>query len=369
MCAGEQAPRPPGQRAKGDYHWQQAVEPAAALIEALTSPGYVVVDPFCGTGTYGVAAVKTDRLFIGIDLPPGVDDHLEMMCYGLPEARWEGADKFHLTLRFIGEVDGRVHREIVDALQELDSPSFTLGLKGMGMFPPRGLPTSVWAGISDPGPVLASGQAYETWCRMIAAQGGDPEAPLPVPAHVHVVPAPADGTLTSLDAYGVGVAAWRLGAGRARKEDPVQAAAGIICHAKPGDAVRAGDPLLELHTDTPDAVPAALAEGIRSRPTLIIRPGDALFTARDTGQVVQIADIDTEPAYAGNRRYTFASDAPHRRALPRFLAVAAAGVATSAAFVAMGTLWLQLPYLVPQAVATMLVLAGGYALNRRWSFA
>jgi thymidine phosphorylase len=110
----------------------------------------------------------------------------------------------------------------------------------------------------DPAPVLASGQAYETWCRMIAAQGGDPEAALPRPAHVHMVPAPEDGVLGTLDAYGVGVAAWRLGAGRPRKEDPVQAAAGIICHAKPGDPVRAGDPVLELHTDTPDAIPAAL---------------------------------------------------------------------------------------------------------------
>ncbi|WP_370932084.1 thymidine phosphorylase [Amycolatopsis sp. cg13] len=116
------------------------------------------------------------------------------------------------------------------------------------------------AGISaDPAEALASGEAYEVWCRMIAAQGGDPSAELPRPAHVHVVAAPESGVLTSLDAYAVGVAAWRLGAGRARKEDPVQAAAGILCHAKPGDAVVAGEPLLELHTDTPDAVPAALA--------------------------------------------------------------------------------------------------------------
>jgi len=111
----------------------------------------------------------------------------------------------------------------------------------------------------DPAEVLASGAAYETWCRMIAAQGGDPSAPLPKPSHVHVVSAPASGVLASLDAYAVGVAAWRLGAGRARKEDPVQAAAGILCHAKPGDAVSAGDPLLELHTDTPDAVPFAMS--------------------------------------------------------------------------------------------------------------
>ncbi|MFD2466659.1 thymidine phosphorylase [Amycolatopsis silviterrae] len=116
------------------------------------------------------------------------------------------------------------------------------------------------AGISaDPAAVLASGEAYEVWARMISAQGGDPSAPLPRPASVHVVPAPASGVLTSLDAYAVGVAAWRLGAGRARKEDPVQAAAGVLCLAKPGDAVVAGEPLLELHTDTPEAIPAALA--------------------------------------------------------------------------------------------------------------
>ncbi|MFG1642326.1 thymidine phosphorylase [Amycolatopsis sp. NPDC049252] len=116
------------------------------------------------------------------------------------------------------------------------------------------------AGIStDPAEVLASGEAYETWCRMISAQGGDPSAPLPKPSHVHTVVAPASGVLASLDAYAVGVASWRLGAGRARKEDPVQAAAGILCLAKPGEAVTEGEPLLELHTDTPSAVPAALA--------------------------------------------------------------------------------------------------------------
>ncbi|WP_326568247.1 thymidine phosphorylase [Amycolatopsis rhabdoformis] len=116
------------------------------------------------------------------------------------------------------------------------------------------------AGLSsvDPAAVLASGEAYETWCRMIAAQGGDPSAPLPEPAHVHVVPAPASGVLASLDAYSVGVAAWRLGAGRARKEDPVQAAAGVLCLAKPGEPVVEGSPLLELHTDTPEAVAGAL---------------------------------------------------------------------------------------------------------------
>ena len=116
------------------------------------------------------------------------------------------------------------------------------------------------AGIdADPAAVLASGAAYETWCRMIRAQGGDPEAPLPTAAHTHLVTAERDGVLAGLDAYAVGVAAWRLGAGRARKEDPVQAAAGVLCLVKPGEPVQAGQPLLELRTDTPDRVPAALA--------------------------------------------------------------------------------------------------------------
>jgi thymidine phosphorylase len=115
------------------------------------------------------------------------------------------------------------------------------------------------AGISvDPAAVLASGEAYETWARMIRAQGGDPEAPLPVGVHKHVVTAGSTGVLSTLDAYAVGVASWRLGAGRARKEDPVQAGAGVLCLAKPGDRVEEGQPLLELRTDTPDAVPYAL---------------------------------------------------------------------------------------------------------------
>ncbi|MDX3656996.1 thymidine phosphorylase [Streptomyces sp. ID05-26A] len=115
------------------------------------------------------------------------------------------------------------------------------------------------AGISvDPAAVLASGEAFEVWARMIRAQGGDPDAALPVASHKHVVVAPASGVLSTLDAYGVGVAAWRLGAGRARKEDPVQFGAGVLCLAKPGDVVEAGQPLLELYTDTPDAVAGAL---------------------------------------------------------------------------------------------------------------
>jgi thymidine phosphorylase len=101
----------------------------------------------------------------------------------------------------------------------------------------------------DPAQALADGRAMDTWRRMIAAQGGDPGAPLPVAAEQHVVTALSSGRLVRLDAYSVGIAAWRLGAGRARKEDPVSAGAGVVLHAKPGDHVVAGQPLFELHAD------------------------------------------------------------------------------------------------------------------------
>jgi len=110
----------------------------------------------------------------------------------------------------------------------------------------------------DPAEALKDGRAMDVWRRMIAAQGGDPDAELPVAKESHVVYAPADGVLTSLDALQVGVAAWRLGAGRARKEDQVQAGAGVEMHAKPGATVRAGEPLLTLHTDTPEKFDRAL---------------------------------------------------------------------------------------------------------------
>jgi thymidine phosphorylase len=101
----------------------------------------------------------------------------------------------------------------------------------------------------DPADRLADGSAMDAWRRMIAAQGGDPTAALPTARESQVVVAPASGVLSRLDAYAVGVAAWRLGAGRARKEDPVSAGAGVVMHAKPGDDVRAGAPLLTLYAD------------------------------------------------------------------------------------------------------------------------
>ncbi|MBM7437226.1 thymidine phosphorylase [Streptomyces sp. HB132] len=129
---------------------------------------------------------------------------------------------------------------------------------------------------ADPEKALADGSAMDVWRRMIAAQGGDPDAALPVAREQHVISAPSSGVLTRLDAYDVGVAAWRLGAGRARKEDPVQAGAGVELHAKPGDTVAEGQPLMTLHTDTPEKFEYAL----KALPgSYDIAPAGTLFTA------------------------------------------------------------------------------------------
>jgi len=111
---------------------------------------------------------------------------------------------------------------------------------------------------ADPAEALKDGRAMDKWRQMISAQGGDPDAALPVARETHTVLAPQTGTLTRLDALSVGVASWRLGAGRARKEDAVQLAAGIKLHAKPGDTVTEGQPLMTLMTDTPERFDRAL---------------------------------------------------------------------------------------------------------------
>ena len=115
------------------------------------------------------------------------------------------------------------------------------------------------AGVdADPSGVLAGGGVLERWKAMVRAQGGDPDAPVTQAAERRTVDAPVGGHLQRLDARGVGVAAWRLGAGRARKEDPVSPSAGVVCLAKPGDEVAEGQPVLELHADDPRRFDAAL---------------------------------------------------------------------------------------------------------------
>ncbi|MGK2950707.1 MAG: thymidine phosphorylase, partial [Acidimicrobiales bacterium] len=112
---------------------------------------------------------------------------------------------------------------------------------------------------ADPAEVLAGGGAMDAWKAMVRAQGGDPDAELPVASEVEVVRAGATGTLSRLDAMGVGIAAWRLGAGRSRKEDPVSPIAGVAWHATVGDEVTEGQPLLELHIDDAARLSGALA--------------------------------------------------------------------------------------------------------------
>jgi len=105
---------------------------------------------------------------------------------------------------------------------------------------------------------LDDGRAMDTWRRMIAAQGGDPSAELPIARETHVVTATRSGVLVEQRALPFGIAAWRLGAGRARAEDPVQHAAGIDLHAKPGDSVSAGQPLFTLSANEPARFARAL---------------------------------------------------------------------------------------------------------------
>lgn len=110
----------------------------------------------------------------------------------------------------------------------------------------------------DVAAALDDGRALATWRRMVRAQGGDPDAALPTAREHEVVRADRDGVLVEQRALPFGIAAWRLGAGRARKEDPVQHAAGVELHVKPGEAVRAGQPLFTLSADEAARIPRAL---------------------------------------------------------------------------------------------------------------
>ncbi|GAA0959339.1 thymidine phosphorylase [Actinocorallia libanotica] len=172
------------------------------------------------------AGVKTVALLTAMDRPLGntagnaleVAESVEVLAGGGP------ADVVELTVALA--------REMLDAA----------GLDG-----------------KDPEDALRDGSAMDVWRRMIRAQGGDPDAPLPTARETHTITASASGVLTRLDAYAVGLAAWRLGAGRARKEDPVSAGAGVVWHAVPGEHVAFGQPLFTLHADEPARFERALA--------------------------------------------------------------------------------------------------------------
>ena len=132
---------------------------------------------------------------------------------------------------------------------------------------------------ADPAKALESGAAMDSWRAMIRAQGGDPDAALPQARHVEVLRAATDGVVAAVDAYDIGVAAWRLGAGRARKEDPVSFGAGVLLRVRPGDRVGAGQPVLELRTDEESRIATArdlaggairIANAAPDRPPLVL---------------------------------------------------------------------------------------------------
>ena len=131
---------------------------------------------------------------------------------------------------------------------------------------------------ADPAEAIASGRAMDHWRRMILAQGGDPDAPLPRAPIVETVTADRDGVVTRCDALAIGRAAWRLGAGRATKDDPVSASAGIEVLVKPGDSVVSGAPLLRLHAEDAERLEAALPLLADLEPAVVVSPAGAAYS-------------------------------------------------------------------------------------------
>ena len=197
----------------GSGAFMKSVEQARELAQTMVSIGTA-------------AGVATRALLTAMDVPLGrtagnaleVTESVEVLAGGGP------ADVVGLTVRLAQE-----------------------------MFEAAGVQPS-----KDPADSLRDGSAMDIWRKMISAQGGSVDAPLPIATHSHVITAAHDGYLTKLDALAVGMTAWRLGAGRARKEDRVQAGAGVRWHATQGEPVLAGQPLFTLYTDDEDRIPSAL---------------------------------------------------------------------------------------------------------------
>jgi thymidine phosphorylase len=197
---------------------------SALVLDVKTGSGAFMSDPkraeelartMVTLGTR--AGVKTRALVTAMDVPLGltagnaleVRESIEVLAGGGP------SDVVELTILLA--------REMLDA---------------------AGVPNA-----KDPALALKDGSAMDKWRAMISAQGGDPDAPLPIAREKEVVTAEKSGTISSMDALKVGVSAWRLGAGRERQGEKVQAGAGIEIHAKPGEKISAGAPLFTLHTD------------------------------------------------------------------------------------------------------------------------
>ena len=174
-----------------------------------------------------------------------------------------GEDNGVRTVALLTNMDEPLGRAAGNALEVVESLDV---LEGGGPADVRALTLALAremlevAGVGvDPEPVLDDGRAMEVFERLVAAQGGNLSEPLPTAAHTHVVEAPRAGFVQRVDCKAVGVAVWRLGAGRARKEDPISPGAGALVEAKVGDRVEEGQPLLVLHTDDLDRLEGALA--------------------------------------------------------------------------------------------------------------
>ena len=200
---------------------------SALILDVKTGSGAFMSDPvraqelartMVALGTR--AGVKTRALVTAMDVPLGltagnaleVRESIEVLSGGGP------SDVVELTVLLAREM--------------LDAAGVTNG--------------------KDPEVALKDGSAMDKWRQMISAQGGNPEAPLPTAKEFIQIKAEKSGTIASMDALKVGISAWRLGAGRARQGESVQAGAGIEIHAKPGEKIAAGAPLFTLHTDEPE---------------------------------------------------------------------------------------------------------------------
>ena len=206
---------------------------SALILDVKTGNGAFMSDPLKARELAKVmvelgerAGVKTRALITAMDVPLGltagnaleVRESVEVLAGGGP------ADVVELTVLLA--------REMLDA----------------GKITP----------LMDPADALKNGAAMDHWRRMISAQGGDPDATLPVAKEKTVVTAEASGEIIEMNAMKVGISAWRLGAGRSRQGEQVQAGAGIEIHAKPGEEIKAGQPLFTLHTDEPARFERAL---------------------------------------------------------------------------------------------------------------
>jgi len=233
-----------------------ALRDVTATVESIPLIASSIMSKKIAEGTQGlVLDVKTGSgSFLGDDDATRV---LAETMVGIGEANGVR------TVALLTNMDEPLGRAAGNALEVLESLEV---LGGGGPADVRALTLTLAremleiAGIgTDPEPALDDGRAMEVFERLVAAQGGNLSEPLPVAAHTHVVEAPADGWVQRIDCKAVGVAVWRLGAGRARKEDPVSLGAGALVEAKVGDRVAAGDPLLVLHTDDLDRLDGALA--------------------------------------------------------------------------------------------------------------